>query len=271
MLRLDGILKIISSNLCALMRFLRYLYCKWPTAVLIFFAICLQTSAFRADTGQVLVVGGFSAATPQGSLPTGWQPLTFKKIKNHTQYSLVKEDGSLVVKAQSNSAASGLIRKIRIDPAEYPVVTWTWKIANILAKGDVTQKSGDDYPARLYITFQYDPAGLSFAEKIKYEAAKLFYGEYPPSGAISYIWASKAPVGTVVPNPYTDRAMMIVVQSGATNLNVWMPEKRNLVEDFRKAFGQKPPLISSVAIMTDTDNTQESATAYYGDIIFNPK
>jgi hypothetical protein len=27
-------------------------------------------------------------------------------------------------------------------------------------------------------------------------------------------------------------------------------------------------MISGVAIMTDTDNTGESATAYYGDIVF---
>ena len=244
------------------------IYVKWPTAALIFMTICLHASAFQADTGQALIVGKFSAATLQSPLPDGWQPLAFKKIKNHTQYSLVKEDGTVVVKAQSNSAASGLIRKIRIDPAEYPIITWRWKIANILEKGDVTQKSGDDYPARLYITFQYDPAGLSFVEKIKYEAARIFYGEYPPAAAITYIWASKAPAGTVVPNPYTDRVMMIVVQSGRSKLNTWMHEQRNLVEDYWKVFGQTPPLISSVAIMTDTDNTQESATAYYGDIVF---
>jgi hypothetical protein len=29
-----------------------------------------------------------------------------------------------------------------------------------------------------------------------------------------------------------------------------------------------PPPISGVAIMTDTDNTGESATAHYGDIVF---
>jgi len=250
------------------MRFLHYIYDKWPIAALIFIAICLQASVFQADTGQSLLVGEFSAAAPPGPLPAGWQPLTFRKIKKHTQYSLVKEGGIVVVKAQSNSAASGLIRKIRIDLAEYPIITWRWKIANILEKGDVTQKSGDDYPARLYITFQYDPAGLSFSEKIKYKAARLFYGEYPPSGAINYIWESKAPKGTVVPNPYTNRAMMIVVQSGTSKLNTWVHEKRNIVEDYQKAFGKTPPLISSVAIMTDTDNTKESATAYFGDITF---
>jgi hypothetical protein len=40
------------------------------------------------------------------------------------------------------------------------------------------------------------------------------------------------------------------------------------VADYRAAFGEDPPPINGVAIMTDTDNTGESATAYYGDIVF---
>jgi len=55
---------------------------------------------------------------------------------------------------------------------------------------------------------------------------------------------------------------------GEPRLNQWVSEERNLYEDYKKAFGKEPSLISGVVIMTDTDNTGESATAYYGDIIF---
>ena len=61
---------------------------------------------------------------------------------------------------------------------------------------------------------------------------------------------------------------MIVVESGPERLNQWVSEERNVYEDYKKAFGEEPSLISGVAIMTDTDNTGESATAYYGDIMF---
>jgi hypothetical protein len=98
--------------------------------------------------------------------------------------------------------------------------------------------------------------------------AKLLYGQYPPIAAINYIWESNSPIGTIVPNPYTDRVMMIVVQSGRTKLNQWIHQERNLYEDFKKVFGREPPMISGVAIMTDTDNTGERAIAYYGDILF---
>ena len=151
---------------------------------------------------------------------------------------------------------------------EYPIVEWRWKVSNILQKGDVTKKEGDDYPARIYITFAYDPSKLSFGNRVKYKTAKLLYGAYPPTGAINYIWGNHAVIDTIVPNPYTDRAMMIAVDSGSEKINQWVTQSRNLLEDYRKAFQTDPPMISGVAIMTDTDNTGESARAYYGNIIF---
>jgi len=212
-------------------------------------------------------VGKFSTEKLENKIPSNWKPLTFKKIERHTTYSLVKDGEKTVLKAVSEASASGLTREIEIDPKQYPILLWRWKVENILEKGDVRKKQGDDYPARLYITFQYDPSQSGLFEKAKFEALRLLYGQYPPIAAINYIWESKSPIGTIVPNPYTDRAMMIVVQSGKTKLNRWIEEERNLYEDFKKAFGREPPMISGVAIMTDTDNTGERAIAYYGDLL----
>ena len=187
---------------------------------------------FHAKTTLHLEVGKFSSADINKGLPDGWKPLTFKKIKAHTDYQLVMDKGIVVVKAASRAAASGLVRKIQIDPALYPIITWRWKIARIFKKGDVTQKKGDDYPARLYITFEYDPTRHSLLERVAYKTARILYGEYPPTGAINYIWASKATIGTIVPNPFTDRARMIVLQSGEAQLNKWINEKRNIYSDY---------------------------------------
>jgi len=224
--------------------------------------------AVRAESPGVLDVGRFSAGKPGGELPKDWAPFTFRGIDRHTDYRLVEEDGKVVVKATAHASASGLMRRIAIDPREYPIVQWRWKAANVLEKADIHRKEGDDYPARIYIAFQYDPAKLSISERIKYGVAKMLHGEHPPHAVLNYLWASKAPVGLVVPNAYTDRSMMIVVQSGVENLNAWVEEERNILEDYKKAFNEEPPAISGVAIMTDTDNTGESATAYYGDILF---
>ena len=221
-----------------------------------------------AQSPQVIDVGKFSAAKVEDILPANWKPLTFKKIERHTVYSLIKDDDTVVVRAVAEASASGLIREIRINPKEYPIVQWRWKADSILRKGDVKRKEGDDYTARLYITFEYNSENLGFFEKTKYEMVRLLYGQYPPLGAINYIWESRAPKGTVVPNPYTNRVMMIIVESGPENLNQWIIEERNIYEDYKQAFGEEPPMISGVAIMTDTDNTGETATAYYGDILF---
>ncbi|MBI4773536.1 MAG: DUF3047 domain-containing protein [Deltaproteobacteria bacterium] len=224
-----------------------------------------------AESPSVIEVGPFSAEAATSPLPAHWEPLNFKKIERHTRYQLVEENGQVVVKATAEASASGLIRKIAIDPKEYPIVQWRWKAVNILKKGDVHKKEGDDYPARIYITFAYDADKLSFSDKVKYQVAKLFYGEYPPLASINYIWASNAPQGLVVPNPYTDRTMMVVIESGKEKLNTWVDEERNLYEDYKNAFKDEPPAISGVAVMTDTDNTGESATAYYGDIVFRKR
>jgi hypothetical protein len=76
------------------------------------------------------------------------------------------------------------------------------------------------------------------------------------------------PKGTILPNAHTDRVRMIVVESGRGQVGQWVAEERNVYEDYRRAFGAEPPMISGLALMTDTDDTGESATAWYGDISF---
>ena len=220
---------------------------------------------------QRLMIGHFSSASLDDTIPYDWEPLGFKNISSHTRYTLVKDNETVVVKAESSASASGLIRKTAINPQEYPVLHWRWKTDRVLDKGDIFSKHGDDYPARLYILFEYDPTGLTMFEKIKFEAIRLIYGKYPPSHTLTYIWANKAPKGIMVPNAYTDRVMMIAVESGPSLLNTWIHEKRHVADDFNKAFGKPPSAISGVAIMTDTDNTGEIATTWYGDIFFSPE
>ncbi|MDC8447515.1 MAG: DUF3047 domain-containing protein [Nitrospira sp.] len=221
----------------------------------------------QAGSPATIAVGPFSTTAPSGSWPDGWKPLTFPKIPQHTTYNLVRDGERVVVKAASQASSSGYTKELLIDPKEYPIIQWQWNVSNILKAGNVTKKEGDDYPARIYVTFQYDSAKVGLFGKAKYEAAKLIYGRYPPLGAINYIWESRAPVGTAVPNPYTEQVHMIVVESGPAKLNTWITEERNVYEDYKRVFGQEPPMMSGIAIMTDTDNTGESAEAYYGDIV----
>lgn len=216
----------------------------------------------------VIEIGKFSAAVEGGALPAGWQPMILKKSKKRTLYTLVEDDGKVVVKADSEASASGLAREIRIDPKQYPIVQWRWKIANVIAKADPREKQGEDYPARLYIHFDYDPAKLSFLERTKLNAASVYYGRELPTAVINYVWEGRIAKGTLLNSPFTGRVRVIVVETGTAHLNQWRSEQRNIFDDYRRAFGEDPPMITGVALMTDSDNTGESASAWYGDIVF---
>lgn len=264
--RISKFCKVIDPlpNLCFMSLLIRILFCS------LILLLCIDNRNLYAKNYNVLEVGKFSTARIEEGLPDGWEPLTFKKIPP-TRYELVKEKDRVVVKATSSSGASGLIRKITINPSQYPFVQWQWKINNVYSKGDVAKREGDDYPARLYITFAYDPEKVGFFEKTKYEAAQLLYGEYPPIAAINYIWANRAPIGTMVDNPYTFRSKMIAIQSGPGKIGIWQNEQRNIYEDYQTAFGTPPPMISGVAIMTDSDNTGDQTISYFGDIVFKTR
>jgi hypothetical protein len=227
-------------------------------------ACLLVAGMVSAQAPDSMVVGDFSNAALGNNVPNGWKPLTFKRIKQHTIYSVEKDEDRHVIKAQANHSASGLVNNVSIDLREYPFIEWRWKVSNLIDKGNPREKAGDDYPARIYITFAQDQNKLSFTDKI---ARKLSGQDIPHSG-LNYIWDNKTPINTIIPNAYTDRLRMITIESGSDKLNQWQTETRNVLEDYRKAFGAEPPLISGVAIMTDTDNTEAAATAWYGDIRF---
>jgi hypothetical protein len=235
--------------------------------VLIAIGLLIAPTAARAESPSVIEVGKFSSGSVGQAMPDGWKPLIFKKIPKHTSYEVVKDGGVTIVKAVSDASASGLIKPVVIDPKEYPIVRWRWKIDNVLQRSDVALKEGDDFPARLYITFEYDADKVSFGKKLKFKAGRALFGDIPVA-ALNYIWETKTPVGTIVENAYTDFAKMVIVESGTQKVGMWIDEERNIYEDYKNAFGEEPPMINGVAIMSDTDNTKEQATAYYGDIVF---
>ena len=136
----------------------------------------------------------------------------------------------------------------------------------MIARGNVARKDGDDYPARLYVTFDYPVSRLSFGDRVKYRALRLLgYGDIP-TRALNYIWANRADETRIVRNPFTDWVQMVPVESGPANAGRWRSVRRDVAADYRAAFGEEAPAITGIAIMTDADNTGGTATAYYGDI-----
>lgn len=214
------------------------------------------------------IVAAFSNMEPGGTI-NGWEPLTLGDA-DETAYSIVAMDGEVVVKAEADDSASGLIRRVEADPAEFPVMRWKWMVDGVIPGGDVSRKGGDDYPARIYVTFDFDPDDLGFGDRLKYKALRALGYDDIPVRALNYIWANKADETMIVPNAYTDWVQMVPVESGAARAGEWHVAERNILDDYRAAFGEEPPAINGIAIMSDADNTGKTATAYFGDIVLRP-
>jgi len=174
----------------------------------------------------------------------GWDVQSFK---GRTEYSLTSEDGHAAVKAQSRNAASGLIKKLSLDPHRFRYLRWYWKIGGTIAKGDETSKAGDDYAARVYVIFP----------------GRFFW----QTRAINYIWANHLAKGSHIANAYSSRAVMFAVETGNDKAGQWCFEQRDILADYRTAFGTDPDRIGAIAIMTDTDNTGSEAQAWYRDVV----
>lgn len=238
-----------------------------PTRFSVLLCVGLLVGITVAVVGRPLLrVGDFSAQSPSRSVPEGWEQIRFGENESSTTYDLVRADTTVVVRARSSNGASGLITRKRIDLAQYPILEWRWKVDEVLNEGDVTEKETDDAAARLYVTFDYD--GLGLVERLKLMLLRRVGYSDAPSRALNYLWANRQDRGTSVPSAYTDQIMMIPVRSGADQTGTWVRERRNVLADYRRVFGEAPPAVNGVAIMTDTDNTADTTRAYYGDIFF---
>ena len=198
----------------------------------------LLVSSVMAENGTVNVL----------TLPDlgGWKA---KKFSGETSYELVDIVDRLAIKAVSNGSASGMIREIKVDLTKTPYLNWSWKVDSTLGDRDETKKSGDDYAARVYVVIS---GGIFFWR----------------TRAINYTWASVHAKGSSWPNPYTGNVVMVAVDSGQEYAGQWVTRRRNVLEDLKILHGIDKTHIDAVAIMTDTDNSNKSATAYYGDIYF---
>jgi hypothetical protein len=223
-------------------------------AVLSLVAIVLGRQGFTVSE-QVFFREDFSDLT-------AWKEIFFPKIPKHTFYGIEKSGSESYLVARSDASASLLVFKQPFDVYEYPDIRWRWKISNIYAKANPTRKDGDDYPIRIYIAFEYDPQMAGPVERLIFNAARLIYGEYPPLGALNYVWSSNVGSERVIASPYTDRNKMIFLEKGSGRVGRWVDEEVNILKDYEEIFGKKPPRHATIGIMNDSDNTGEKSISY---------
>lgn len=202
------------------------------------------------------------------SPPVEWQAQPVRGAKHATVYRYVRDDeaNATVLEGFADAAAGAITYRFDDDAHVHSILRFKWKPGNLIATSDPLTKAGDDYTARIYVTFVSDPNRASIREKTENAIATALYGETPPHAALSYVFTHKAASGTIITSPYTHRVKKIVVDADPASIGKWKSFTRDIYEDYKRAFGEEPTRISGIAIMVDTDNTGEKASARFGDI-----
>lgn len=207
---------------------------------------------------------GASAARPMAE----WEPVKIPG-KRLTRYAREMQDGRAVWRADAEQSASMWRRRWHVPAADLGHVQFSWKVDQLIAGATLGQAENDDAPARVVVAFDGDHGKLSPKNRMLFELADSLTGERPPYATLMYVWSDGvAAPESVLLSPRTDRIRKIVLESGPQHLGRWRHHRRDLAADYQRAFGEAPGDVLGIALMTDSDNTQSTATAWYGDIQF---
>ena len=193
--------------------------------------------------GQSTVVVDFSTA--RETVPQGWE-LSVHAGEPHLQ--LVQDDGKQALLMRSNQASFSIQRKIHVSLQASPLLVWDWKVTELPKGGDFRRSGNDDQAAQLIIAFS-------------------------SSRFLSYIWDSTAPKGTIASAsaPLFKKIFAVVMQSGTQGLGTWVTERRNLIDDYKQAYGEAPKVIEGVRIQINSQHTQSRAESYWHSIAVTAK
>lgn len=210
-------------------------------------------------------VGRFAEA---GAPPPPWQVVQINRKVPPTRYRVARVAGVPAVEANAERSMALLARPITVDLNATPVLCWRWYVDAPVAGGDLRRKRGDDYAARVYVAFDMPSSALSAGARLRQSLARRLYGADLPDAALNYIWDNRNPVGTRAKSAYTDRAEMIVAQSGSADAGRWVTERVDVAADFARAFQGAPGRPIQLAIASDTDQTGGTARAAFAGLHF---
>ena len=176
--------------------------------------------------------------------PQRWREV---EVRGQTQYAITVLEDRTCLQATSRGGASILLSAVRFDPEDYPWISWDWRVDRLVEGEALQRKEGSDAAARLYVYFE--SKGLPWQKR-----------------NLDYVWSASLPVGTILSSAYSSESKIIVVESGPAHLGQWRSIQRNLEEDYEQCFGDDPPDVIAIGLMTDTDNTASHALAYFDEL-----
>jgi hypothetical protein len=178
-----------------------------------------------------------------------WEHVRFPSVERATEYRVEPEQGAL--RAVSRCGASALVLPLDgLDLERTPLLRWRWRIVRLPLVGDERERSGDDFAARVYVMFPFDPEGASALTRLR------------------RLVSVHEPVSSRWDNPYAAESKMISVGRGEPG--GWTAVEVDLRRDRRAAWGDGPGP-AAIAIMTDADDSCSEAEAWFADLHFASK
>ena len=201
-----------------------------------------------ADPPTVPVEDWSKQPDGKAGIPDGWKGQSWGSPKY--DFRGVTQGGRKVLHLKSNNDSSTISKEIKVDVKSHPILQWSWQAVALPKGGDARKSATDDQAAQLYVTFP------RFPQQVR-------------SRVISYIWDTTAPAGAVFKSEKTGLVTYVVVRSGPADLGKWQTESRNVLEDYRKIYGEAPgEEVGAISISIDSNDTRSSAESYVGEILF---
>ncbi len=199
-----------------------------------------------------------------------WREFAFPSIRRSTSYTPVRMGEADAVLAHSRCSASALLLPLEsVDLDRTPILAWRWRVDRGLEIEDERARDGDDFAARVYLLFRFEPDRATFAQRLRHRLGRMLYTSEPPGTALNFVWASRTPMGESWPSPRSAESWVVVTASGAGV--GWRQERADIPLWYQRVFGRPPPPILAVALMSDSDDTCQGATAVFSDLRFEPR
>jgi hypothetical protein len=224
----------------------------------------LEIPSFSGVANRI-VIGKFIAGKEADGSPKGWKTITYFNTPP-TSYQVVKDRGRYVLKADGIGTSSCLFREVKAELKDYPIIAWKWKISNVIRQAMETRKDRNDSAARVIVVFETGTEEIPPWYGLEYLVSRMLKRNEPFGPRLDYIWGNRIEKGRILDNPSVKHSKVFVLESGKHKANRWIWEKRNLVDDYKAAFGTEPEGILALGIQTDADQSNEGVTAYYGEI-----
>jgi hypothetical protein len=184
-------------------------------------------------------------------IPAGWEAYRTPGGRPAYDFSVVEADGRRALRMGSHGDRSTIARALRVDLAATPVLEWSWKVTRLPARADVRHGATSDAAAQLLVVWPRPP-------------------ELIRSRIIAYTWDTTAPAQSIVPSPKARTVTFVVMRSGPAGLGRWLTERRDVLADHRRIYGEDPDPVGAIALSIDTNDTRSPAEAAIGPIAFRP-